>query len=218
MTESDYFLRLEMRVTQELACMRRKEFRGMWCDGFIPESFTVVGTRCRINGRVWLAWGSQQQECWDFVLLLGDKTLVRERVDWEKMLPPEDVMGWMSLDFKTKFMTVRPSAAVSDQLPQTFDEAVSALLAALGPANRAALQSTEDIDEIDLWYLGAWVRAKFDLWSLDSRPLFDQPGVTLGDEEKDLAAGFNYSHPDDVSVNIIKAAWKHCGRVIRGDL
>ncbi len=197
-----------MRVTRELACMRRKDFRGMWCDGFIPESFGVVGSRCRINGRVWLAWSGERQECWDFVVLLGAATLVREQVHWEKMLPPEDVTGWLSLDFQTRFLTVRPSAAASDQLPQTFDEAVSALLAALGPAERETLRSMPDINEADLWYLEAWVRAKFDLWAGDSRPLFDQPGTTIGEEEKELAAGFNKSHPDDVSVDIIKAAWK----------
>ena len=119
MTETDYFGRLEMRVCRELAGVRQQELRGMWCDGFIPEEFAVVGQRCRMTGRVWVAWGGRRQECWTFALLLGGRTLGRDRVDWPAVLPAEDRTGWLSLDFNTKFMTIRPSAQYADSKPVT---------------------------------------------------------------------------------------------------
>ena len=50
--EHEYFGHLEMRVSRELAGMRQKELRYLWCDGFIPDEFRVVGRRCHIAGSV----------------------------------------------------------------------------------------------------------------------------------------------------------------------
>lgn len=116
MTEPEYFGRLEMRVSRELAGMRRPELRDLWCDGFIPEAFAVVGRRCRVGGSVWLAFGRGRQECWQFVMYLGPSR-PREAVDWAALLPAEDVTGWLSLDFGTKFMKVDPSGAYADGEP-----------------------------------------------------------------------------------------------------
>ena len=52
-------------------------------------------------------------------MLLGYTTLDRNRVDWAAMLPAEDYTGWLSLDFDTKFMTIRPSAQYADPKPVT---------------------------------------------------------------------------------------------------
>lgn len=86
-----------MRVSRELAGMRRKELRELWCDGFIPEDFTVVGSRCRITGSVWIAYGQERQESWQFVLYLG-AAQERDEISWSAMLPGEGVTGWLSLD------------------------------------------------------------------------------------------------------------------------
>jgi hypothetical protein len=113
MTEHEYFLNLEMRVTRELAGMRQKELTSLWCDGFIPAQFAIVGQRCRITGDVWLAFGQERQELWRFVVNLG-RAVPRETINWAAMLPEEDVTGWLMLDFETKFMKISPHTAHHD--------------------------------------------------------------------------------------------------------
>jgi hypothetical protein len=119
MNESDFFQSLEARVTRELAGMRQKELTSLWCDGFIPDDFIVVGKCCNISGRVWIGVGSERQECWSFVLHLGGDTLIREEIDWPKFLPDPNVTGWLSMDSKTKFMKIRPTVAYPDLEPSS---------------------------------------------------------------------------------------------------
>jgi hypothetical protein len=108
-TEDQFFRHLEMRVSGELAGMRQKELRSLWCDGFTPDDFQIHGERCRFIGRVWLVFG-QREEQWQFVLYLGPAR-PREKIDWAALLPAKDVTGWLALDFETKFMKVNPQAA-----------------------------------------------------------------------------------------------------------
>ena len=119
MTEAEFFIALEMRVTRELLGMRQKELTALWCDGFIPDHFVVVGKCCNITGRVWIGLGSKVQECWTFVLHLGGKTLVREEIDWPHFLPTPEITGWLSMGFNTKFMKMRPDAAYPDLEPSS---------------------------------------------------------------------------------------------------
>ena len=105
-----------MRVSGELAGMRQRELRSLWCDGFIPDVFEVVGQRCRISGEVWMAFDQERQELWDFVVYLGPAR-PREQIDWAALLPAEDLTGWLSLDFETKFMKVDPFVAHPDGEP-----------------------------------------------------------------------------------------------------
>src|SRR4051794_8272972 len=96
--------------------MRDDRLRGLWCDGFIPEDFAVVGQRCRISGRAWMAFGQGRQESWRFILHL-EPAASREAIDRAAMLPAEDVTGWLSLDFDTGFMKVDPRGAYADGKP-----------------------------------------------------------------------------------------------------
>lgn len=114
MTENEYFDHLEYRVCRELAGMRDAALRDWWCDGLVADAFDVVGRRCRVTGRAWV--GRDGQECWQFALYLGPAR-PREQIDWAAVLPPEDVTGWLSMDFRTKFMKLNPLAARADGEP-----------------------------------------------------------------------------------------------------
>jgi len=116
LTEFEYFGHLEMRVSRELAGMRDWKLRSMSCDGFIPEDVHLVGRRCRISGSVWMAFGQERQKYWSFALHLGTAR-PREQIDWPASLPAENLTGWLSLDFTTKFMKVNPLAARVDGEP-----------------------------------------------------------------------------------------------------
>jgi hypothetical protein len=87
------------------------------------------------------------------------------------------------------------------------EEAVEALLASLRPTDRQALRAVpaDDLSE-RTWYLASWIRNEFGLWG-DSSPSLRQRLYVTGCEEKDIAAGFDRPHPDDVSAAIIRAAW-----------
>jgi hypothetical protein len=119
MNETEFFRALEARLTGEWAGMRQKELTKLWCDGMVPDVFIVVGKCCNITGRVWIGDGSEYQQCWSFVLHLGGDTLIREEIDWPKFLPDPEVTGWLSMDFKTKFMKIRPAAAYPDLEPSS---------------------------------------------------------------------------------------------------
>jgi hypothetical protein len=114
MTEAEYFRRLEMRVSQELAGMRQTELRGWWCDGFVPEKFVVTAHGCHIAGQVWMDNGRGHQTHWNFVLLLGKCAVTRDAVKWAELMPAEGVTGWLSLDLENEFMKVKPFAAHPD--------------------------------------------------------------------------------------------------------
>ena len=111
MTEQEYFGRLEMRISRELAGMREEHLHGMWCDGFLPEKFVVTGSGSHVAGRVWMANGHGNQSLWNFVLLLGRTRVPRADVDWSAYVPAEATTGWLYLDFGRRFLKVKLSAA-----------------------------------------------------------------------------------------------------------
>ena len=41
MTEHDYWVHLEYRVSRELVVIENNVFSALWCDGFIPESYIL---------------------------------------------------------------------------------------------------------------------------------------------------------------------------------
>jgi hypothetical protein len=113
MTERDYFLHLEFRITRELAALRQPELRSWWCDGFLPDPVQVVDGRAQVTGRVWMARGPRHQELWNFVLHLGPAQ-PRDPINWAAALPPENVTGWLALNIPSKVLDVNPFVAYPD--------------------------------------------------------------------------------------------------------
>ena len=114
-TEAEYFGHLEMRVSRELAGMRHKDLRAMWCDGFIPEKFVVTDSGSHVAGRVWIDNGRGNQSLWNFVLLLGPSRTERAEVDWAKLLPADHTTGWLYLDFERQFLKIKLAAAYPER-------------------------------------------------------------------------------------------------------
>jgi hypothetical protein len=117
MDEQAFWHRLEFRVCREMAGTRQGDLGLYWCDGFTPEIADLVARPPRISGRVWLARGGREQWAWAFNLILTPDALSdRGEVDWTRLLPPDDVTGWLSLDWAGKTMKVVPSAAYPDPI------------------------------------------------------------------------------------------------------
>jgi len=118
MEEKEFWLRLEYRVCREIDGLRTREFRGLWCDGFIPQYFDDSGERPAVRGRVWMGrGGTTHQEQWRFSLLLPENVTSPEEIDWGSILPTEDVTGWLSLDAARRVMKIDSIGAYPDRQP-----------------------------------------------------------------------------------------------------
>lgn len=113
MNVRDYWPSLEFHVCRELAGMSDNRLRSRWCDGFIPERYFLDGPSPRITGRAWLCNGSLQEE-WLFTLFLHRAFGSPHEIEWQKLLPPEDVTRWLALDLTRKRIEIDPAAAVAD--------------------------------------------------------------------------------------------------------
>jgi len=59
------------------------------------------------------------QEEWEFTLFLNHPVNSYDEIDWDKLLPPEDVTRWLAVDRARKRMEIEPSAAVADDRDQS---------------------------------------------------------------------------------------------------
>lgn len=114
MGEADFWVSLERRLCREFAGLPERRYQSFWCDGLIPEEYTLTDPLPRITGRCWICNGPQQDE-WEFSLLLCKPTDSREGIDWESLLPAEDLTRWMAFDESRRYIEIEPAVAVPDR-------------------------------------------------------------------------------------------------------
>jgi hypothetical protein len=114
MTETEYWGRLEFRVSFELTGMPEKQMRRLWCDGFIAEEYLLAESIPRITGDAWVGIGSDKQEKWGFTLFLPDKFESVNEINWDNLLPRKDFTRWLTPDFDAKQLFIKPSDAAPD--------------------------------------------------------------------------------------------------------
>ncbi len=113
MDESDYWDHLEFRVCREFWGMSENQLRCLWCDGFIPEQFHLAGPSPRITGRAWIGKGRSQEQ-WEFTLVLNHPVNSRSEIEWQALLPADNVTHWLAVDPTRKRIEIEPSAATAD--------------------------------------------------------------------------------------------------------
>ena len=113
MNANEFWERLEFRVCREFDGLSGDEFRGYWCDGFIPSQYLLDDPRPRITGKAWICRGSAQAE-WDFSVLLLQAVRSCDDIDWASLLPPENMTRWMALDMDRQYIEIEPAVAVPD--------------------------------------------------------------------------------------------------------
>ncbi len=113
MDEADYWVSLEFRVCREFAGMPENRVRFLWCDGFIPERYFLDGPSPRITGRAWIGNGPRQDE-WIFTLFLNQTFGSPREIEWQRLLPPENVTRWLAVDLPGKRIQVEPAATVAE--------------------------------------------------------------------------------------------------------
>jgi hypothetical protein len=94
--ERKFWLGLEFRVCRELR--KLPDYRYLWCDGFLPESYELDGSPRAITGDVWIGTGPRRQEKWSFTLILPSFASSPSGMAWSALVPPEELTGWLAVD------------------------------------------------------------------------------------------------------------------------
>ncbi len=114
-TETDFWQRLEFRLCREMAGNREWAALGLWCDGIRPDTIGLNSTPQIIEGKAWVGIGPKHQEEWSFGMVLPTRVEHRSQIDWDALLPPDDVTGWMSVDRERRRLELEPGLAIRDE-------------------------------------------------------------------------------------------------------
>lgn len=111
MTEGEFWSQLQFLTCGELARIEAARALGLWCDGFVPETYHMEDNPPRISGRAWIAAGQKGQEQWPFVLELRRRYEGRTVVPWASLLPSREESGWLEVDLEARRLQIRPPAS-----------------------------------------------------------------------------------------------------------
>jgi hypothetical protein len=109
--ERDYWVNLEYRICRELQEMPDNRLRFLWCDGLIPDEYLLNSRSPSITGRAWIC-DDRIQDQWQFRLFLNKSVPSLAEINWQSLLPPENVTRWLALNASAKQMQIAPLAAV----------------------------------------------------------------------------------------------------------
>lgn len=113
MDQKEYESRLEYRICREFSGMSDGQLRALWCDGVVLGGFLLDDPKPRILGSAWICNGGNQDE-WRLEVLLPHRLNSRDEINWEELLPPDNVTKWLALDPQKKLIQIEPAAAVPD--------------------------------------------------------------------------------------------------------
>lgn len=107
MTQAEFFTHIEFRLCGALAQARLSEAPGLWCDGFVPESWACGVRPLLVSGKAWFGGlrghhSVAYQEAWTFVLELHCDAASVESVPWAKLLPAESLHDWFVVDVERR--------------------------------------------------------------------------------------------------------------------
>ena len=105
---------MEFRVCRELDGIPACQKLGLWCDGFIPQTYKVTRRKPHVHGTVWIGIGPLDQEEWEFTLLLGQACDCPEQIPWAELLPPENRTKWLTVDLEKKQLVIEPRRAIRE--------------------------------------------------------------------------------------------------------
>jgi hypothetical protein len=76
-------------------------------------AFLLDDPKARFLVTAWICKRPHQEE-WRLELLLPNRLTSRDEIQWEELLPPDNVTKWMAIDRQKKFIQIEPAAAVPD--------------------------------------------------------------------------------------------------------
>jgi hypothetical protein len=113
MNEEDFWSHLEFRLCREFRGMSVDGLSLLWCDGIRGEAFLFDDPLPRVIGFAWICRGDQQER-WRMELLLPPTMKSYELINWDELLPAENVTRWIACDRSRKYLQIEPAAAVPD--------------------------------------------------------------------------------------------------------
>jgi hypothetical protein len=120
--EPEFWGRLEYRICAELEGFEDDQLRWYWCDGLVPDRYDRHGGHWHISGRAWIETRNKpgrgqrrdsRQEPWTFTLIArhpGD----RDAIDWDQLLPSDQLTGWLTPDPASKTLKIDPASGYND--------------------------------------------------------------------------------------------------------
>ncbi len=107
MSEADYWVSLEFRVCREFAGMEECRKLGLWCDGITPYGYAFELDRPVVTGSAWIGVRRSMDE-WSMTLVPPGQPGARFGVDWDSLLPPDGVTGWLTVDLEGQHIEIEP--------------------------------------------------------------------------------------------------------------
>ncbi|MBW8728124.1 MAG: hypothetical protein JF625_23640 [Inquilinus limosus] len=103
----EFWLHLEHRISREFSASRDNSIRFLWVDGFVPGSIEPQLDRNRVLASAWVEGDRRMNYICRVTLLLDAVAAEAFRSnDWRKLVPAEDVHGWLSVDKAASHITV----------------------------------------------------------------------------------------------------------------
>ena len=112
MDESEFWTRLEYRISAEFAGSADRRLRYYWCDGLVPDGYDLLGAEPQISGLAWC--GPSGQERWRFTLVAGQRATSRDQISWLTLLPGDLLTGWLIPDPQNKTLRIDPAMGHDD--------------------------------------------------------------------------------------------------------
>ena len=109
MDEASFWSKLEWRICGEFAGMADGHMMNFWCDGMAPYAWYLEDSTLRIAGIAWIASQCEYGE-WEFTLFLPGPIASREEINWETLLPAENVTRWLAFDPEHKRIQIESGA------------------------------------------------------------------------------------------------------------
>ncbi|WP_395672902.1 hypothetical protein [Inquilinus sp.] len=104
---SEFWLHLEYRISREFSASRDNDTRFLGVDSFVPGSIEPQLDRNRVLASAWVNGDRRIDGICRVTLLLDAAAAEAFRSnDWRKLVPAEDVHGWLSVDKASSHITV----------------------------------------------------------------------------------------------------------------
>ncbi len=104
MTEDDFWSNLEFRICRELRGMEDRALSDMWCDGLGGYFIRPQKRANHIEGTIWICKDGQTEMRFTMTLPNGVSTI--KEINWNDLLPTEEMTDWLAIDVKNKHVTI----------------------------------------------------------------------------------------------------------------
>lgn len=113
MTEAQFWKRLELRVSAELACLSTANLQALSCQKLTPEAYLLDKEQPAIVGRALIREMGQTRSEWQFAIAVPDGFAFAGCAGWDALYPPETMTRWCSVHEQAKHLLLVPAVATS---------------------------------------------------------------------------------------------------------